>query len=138
VEKFDGWTRALSTWHLAVVGRLLKVELTLAFMSRIVRSFIFEQSSPKSVKTPSRRGQSWEMCDKNKVKGSVAQHSLIANVWHSYLTYSLNSVNSGRLTSALLYPSERSSKINTLPRQRRSDLVTPATLSRLGPMDFSA
>jgi hypothetical protein len=36
-----------------------------------------------------------------------------------------------RLTSVLLRRSERSSKINTLPCPRRSDLVTPATLSRL-------
>jgi len=65
VEKLHGRTRVLRD---LAVGRLLKVELTLAFRSRIMRSFIFEQSCyPKSMKRPSRRGKSREMCDKNKV-----------------------------------------------------------------------
>jgi hypothetical protein len=96
-----------------------------------VRSFIFEQSLPKSVKTPSRRGKSREICDKNKVKGSVAQHSLIASkvphafsqqyqLWPFYLhvVVSLGEIFQNKHSTS----------------SRRSDLVTPATLSRLGPM----
>lgn len=131
MERLDGWTRPLRD---LAVGRLLKMERTLAFKSRIVRGFIFEPSCrPKSMTRRSRRGQRRGMCDKNKAKGSVAQHSLIPPKCTLYylLRYS---INSGCLTSALLHPSERSSKINTLPHQRRSDLVTPAALSRLGPM----